>query len=97
MRGRSKKKNTLDALYKDYVRLTENISSDITTKKGTLSSFDTTPMTIDDDVEDDVDLEIDFKRHLEAEETKENKSKIEIYLGDDVERGGTDDFDVLLW
>lgn len=40
---------------------------------------------------------MDFQRHIEAEETKENKSKIDIYLSNGVERGVNDDFDVLLW
>ncbi|XP_074328145.1 zinc finger BED domain-containing protein RICESLEEPER 2-like [Apium graveolens] len=40
---------------------------------------------------------MDFQKHLEAEETKENKSEIDIYLSNGVERGATDDFDVLLW
>ncbi|WOG82388.1 hypothetical protein DCAR_0101552 [Daucus carota subsp. sativus] len=92
---KEKVKNTIEALYKDYVRLQENVISDTRIKKGTSSSSDTMPIIIDD--EDDVDLELDFQRHLEAEETKENKSEIDIYLSDGVERGATDDFDVLLW
>lgn len=45
---KEKVKNTLDAIYKDYVILHENVSSDARTKKGTSSSSGT-PMTIDDD------------------------------------------------
>lgn len=86
-------KNTLEALYKDYVRLQENSSSDTRTKK---VSFSATHMSIDDE-EDDGDLEMDFQRHLEAEESKENKSEIDAYLSDGVERGVNEDFDVLIW
>lgn len=53
-------------------------------------------MVIDDD-EEDANLEMDFQRYLGDEETKKNKSEINIYLSDGVERGETDDFDVFLW
>ncbi|WOG89303.1 hypothetical protein DCAR_0208540 [Daucus carota subsp. sativus] len=95
---KEKVKNTLDALYRDYVRLQvqDIVYTGTKGKNSTSGTFGTTPMVIDDD-QDDADLEMDFQRHLEAEETKENKSEIDIYLSDGVERGVTDDFDVLLW
>lgn len=77
------------------MRLQENFSRDARIKKGTSSSSGVIPMIIDD--EEDADLELDFQRHLEAEETKENKYEIDIYLSDGVERGATDDFEVLFW
>lgn len=89
-------KNTLEVLYKDYVRLQENSSSDTKTKKVSANCSSATHMSVDDE-EDDGDLEMDFQRHLEAEESKENKSEIDVYLSDGVERGVNEDFDVLLW
>ncbi|WOH00644.1 hypothetical protein DCAR_0520015 [Daucus carota subsp. sativus] len=93
------KENTLDAFYKDYARLQEGQTSGNTSKKYSVINSTIAPMSIDDeeDEEDDVDLIVNFQKHLESEDSMTNKSEVDIYMSDAIERNLGDDFNILQW
>lgn len=96
---KEKVKSTLDAFYKDYARLQEGQTSGNTSKKYSVINSNIAPMSIDDeeDEEDDVDLIANFQKHLESEDSMTNKSEVDIYMSDAIERNLGDDFNILQW
>ncbi|XP_074347091.1 zinc finger BED domain-containing protein RICESLEEPER 3-like [Apium graveolens] len=96
---KEKVKSTLDAFYKDYVRLEEAKAGGGTTKKHFMMNSNITRMSIDEeeDEEDDVDLIVNFEKHLESEDSMTSKSEIDVYMLDAIERNLGDHFDILQW
>ncbi|KAL4369536.1 hypothetical protein GQ457_05G016790 [Hibiscus cannabinus] len=86
-------KNTLEALYEEYVRLAS--SGDCGDIMGGSTSLSVAPILLD--IDDDDFLEKEFERDLLVAQGKENKSEIDIYLCDDVLQSVGDDYDILLW
>ncbi|KAK8490194.1 hypothetical protein V6N11_028909 [Hibiscus sabdariffa] len=81
-------KNTLEALYEEYVRLAS--SGDI---MGGSTSLSVAPILLD--IDDDDFLEKEFERDLLVAQGKENKSEIDIYLCDDVLQSAIEDLKML--
>lgn len=86
-------KSTSGTFYKEYARLQEGKAGGRRTEKHFLINTNTTPMSIDK--EEDVDLILNFRKHLGLEDSMTNKSEIDVYMSDGIGWSLGDDFYIL--